>query len=237
MQTETMVIMKPWARRLSCWQEALFEVSLTQVLRICRGQQPSEGAAFTRKECEAQVCLSTAATLVCNVLNQSCTTMADALSLLWNLVLEDQFRSLAQSLVKPAHQILTEDLKHIWFSHRRRKLAATRLTWTCFCCVPADGPSSDGDCSGLQRTLRGSGVLTIRGHTLMRVRRWKQSVPSACLKKKRRNVRLGTPAQDESKKVQTCLECVGDWNDQIPPGRIVVLGLFLCEVWFVVKRW
>lgn len=52
-------------------------------------------------------------TFYSNVLNQSCTTMADASSLLWNLVLEDKFRTLAQVLVKTTHQILTEDLKHL----------------------------------------------------------------------------------------------------------------------------
>lgn len=76
--------------------------------------------------------------------------MADPFSLLWNLVLEDKFGSLAQVLVKTAHQILTEDLKHNLMSHTRHELALTPLILMYFPCVPADSPSSDWDCSGLQ---------------------------------------------------------------------------------------
>lgn len=70
-----------------------------------------QGGDVHTKGCEARVCLQEQ-TFKGGVLNQSCTTIADAMSLPWNLVLEDKFGTLAQVLVKTAHQILTEDLKH-----------------------------------------------------------------------------------------------------------------------------
>lgn len=74
--------------------------------------------------------------------------MADVLSLLWNLVLENKFGTLAQVLVKTTLQSLTEDLKQALMSCRC-ELTVTHLMLLCFCCVPADAPNSDQGSSGV----------------------------------------------------------------------------------------